>query len=86
MRTWCSCSGYYFAYFLTYAYVKINTIFERKIVNIFLHISLHMFWVLKRTISLRYEIFKKGNTAMREASQLPGRGPTDADDAPASAS
>ena len=30
-----------------------NKIFELKIVNIFLPISLNMFWVLKRTVSLR---------------------------------
>ena len=35
--------------------VKTNKIFECKIVNIFLYIHqfYHMFWVLKRTISMR---------------------------------
>ena len=34
--------------------VLINKLFEHKIVNIFLPISFNIFWVLKRTISLRW--------------------------------
>ena len=35
------------------AHVQINEKFERKIINILFPVSFNMFWVLKRTVSLR---------------------------------
>ena len=34
-------------------HVEVMNLFGRKIVNIFKHINIHMFWVLKRTVLLR---------------------------------
>ena len=50
------------------------------------HVCSYMVKTLKKYSSLERSTWRSGvRSAMRAASQLPGKGPTDVDDAPASA-